>query len=77
MKAISSYPFLLTLCMFLGPLLMISSSFWESSLLRWASPIVGALMVVFAFFYLAKRLHELMEEVVTLREPPNAIREKF
>lgn len=77
MKQISSYPFLLTLCMLFGPLLMIGSSFFESTLFRWGSPIVGALMVVFAFFYVAKRLHEQMEEVASLKEQLNGRRDQI
>lgn len=76
MKHISNYPFVLTLSMFLGPLLMIGAGFWESALLRWASPIVGALMVMFALFYMAKRLHEQMEEVAAVKEQLNGMRDR-
>jgi hypothetical protein len=76
MKQISSYPFLLTLCILFGPLLMIGSGFLESPLYRWASPIVGALMVIFAFFYVSKKLHEQMEELATLKERLNSLREQ-
>lgn len=74
MRQISSYPFLLTLCMLFGPLLMIGSSFFESPLYRWGAPIAGALMVVFAFFYVAQKLHEQMEEVSSLKEQLNGRR---
>jgi hypothetical protein len=36
--------------------------------LIWAAPIAGAGMVIFALFYLSKRLHEQMQEVATLRQ---------
>ncbi len=76
MKHISNYPLVLTLSMFFGPLLMVGASFWESALFRWTSPIVGALMVMFAFFFVAKRLHEQIEEVATLKEQLNGLRDR-
>jgi hypothetical protein len=71
MNKIASYPFVLSMSMLLGPVLMIGESFFQSALFRWATPFVGAIMVVFAFFYVSKRLHEQMEEVAKLKEQLN------
>ena len=68
MKTIPSYPVWLSAFMLLGPFLMVSGSGFDSQSLIWSCKIVGACMVVFALFYLAKRLHEQLEEVASLRQ---------
>lgn len=53
--------------MLLGPLFMVSGIAFRDRWLIWVFQSVGALMVMFALFYLSKRLHEQMEEVAALR----------
>jgi hypothetical protein len=72
MKNLPSYPFLLSLAMLLGPFLMIAATFLTDKRIIWTCQIVGAGMVVFALFYLSKRLHEQMEEVAALRQLINS-----
>lgn len=67
MKPIPSYPFWLSAFMLLGPLFMVSGIGFRDRWLIWVFQSVGALMVMFALFYLSKRLHEQMEEVAALR----------
>jgi len=54
--------------MLLGPLLMVSGVGFNNQRLIWGCQIAGACMVTFALFYLAKRLHEQLEEVASLRQ---------
>jgi hypothetical protein len=68
MNRIHNYPVWLSVFMLFGPFLMISWIGLKNSSLIWAAPIAGAGMVIFALFYLSKRLHEQMQEVATLRQ---------
>jgi hypothetical protein len=68
MKSTPNYPIWLTASILLGPFLMISSAAFRDVNLLWASRIAGAAMVVIALFYLARKLHEQIEEVAALRE---------
>ena len=72
MKSSPSYPVWLTSFMLLGPFLMVSSVAFRSQSFIWISQVAGAAMIVSAFFYLAKRLHEQTEEVLALKELLNA-----
>ena len=67
MKPISSYPLWLSASMLIGPFFMVSGIGFRDRWLIWVFQSVGALMVMFALFYLSKRLHEQMEEVASLR----------
>lgn len=71
MKPISSYPLWLSASMLLGPFFMVSGIGFRDRWLIWVFQSVGALMVMFALFYLSKRLHEQMEEVASLRQRVN------
>ena len=68
MKSTPNYPVWLTAFMLLGPFLMVSSAAFRNLSFTWISQIAGAAMIVVALFYLAKRLHELTEEMLALRE---------
>jgi len=68
MKPIPGYPIWLSAFMLLGPLLMVSGVGFNNQRLIWGCQIAGACMVTFALFYLAKRLHEQLEEVALLRQ---------
>ena len=59
--------------MLLGPFLIISGAITRHQQLVWMAQILGAGLVVIAFFYLSKRLHEQMEEVASLRGVINKI----
>jgi hypothetical protein len=67
MKTIPNYPIWLSVFMFLGPFFMVGGLVFRSKNVIWLAQIVGAAMVMFAFFYLSKRLHEQIEEVMSLR----------
>ena len=73
MKPTPSYPIWLSAFMLLGPFLIISGAFTRDQQLIWIAQILGAGLVVVAFFYLSKRLHEQIEEVASLREDINKI----
>jgi len=73
MKPAPSYPFWLSAFMLLGPFLIISGAIMRNQQLVWMAQILGAGLVVVAFFYLSKRLHEQIEEVASLREDINKI----
>ncbi len=68
MKPIRSYPVWLSAFMLFGPFFMVSGAGFNNQRLIWGCQIAGACMVTFALFYLAKRLHEQMEEVASLRQ---------
>jgi len=68
MKPISSYPVWLSVFMLLGPFFIVSGAGFNNQRLVWSCKIAGACMVTFALFYIAKRLHEQMEEVASLRQ---------
>jgi hypothetical protein len=68
MKSTPNHPLWLTASILFGPFLMISSAAFRDVNLVWASRIAGAAMVVIALFYLAKKVHEQIEEVAALRE---------
>lgn len=68
MMRVHSFPIWLSVFMLFGPGLMIGGIGVKTSSFIWAAPIVGAVMLILALFYLSKRLHELNEEVVALRE---------
>ena len=68
MKPIPSYPVWLSAFMLLGPFFIVSGVGFINQRLIWGFQIAGACMVTFALFYLAKRLHEQMEEVASLRQ---------
>jgi len=74
MKHAPGYPIWLTVFMLIGPLLMVGGAGVNRSLIRIIPP-VGAFMVMFALFYLSKRLHEQMEALESLKQILNA-REK-
>ena len=67
MKHIPNYPVWLAAFMLLGPFFMISGVFSKHELV-WVGQIAGACMVMAAFFYVSKRLHEHTEEVASLRQ---------
>jgi len=73
MKPTPSYPIWLSAFMLLGPFLIISGVLTRDQQLIWMAQILGAGLVVVAFFYLSKRLHEQIEEVASLREDINKI----
>jgi len=73
MKPAPNYPFWLSAFMLLGPFLIISGAIMRNQQLVWMAQILGAGLVVVAFFYLSKRLHEQIEEVASLREDINKI----
>jgi len=73
MKSTPSYPIWLSAFMLLGPFLIISGVLTRDQQLIWMAQILGAGLVVIAFFYLSKRLHEQIEEVASLREDINKI----
>ena len=73
MKSTPSYPIWLSAFMLLGPFLIISGVLTRDQQLIWMAQILGAGLVVVAFFYLSKRLHEQIEEVASLREDINKI----
>ena len=73
MKPAPSYPLWLSAFMLLGPFLIISGAILRDRQLVWMAQILGAGLVVVAFFYLSKRLHEQIEEVASLREDINKI----
>ena len=73
MKSTPSYPIWLSAFMLLGPFLIISGALTRDQQLIWMAQILGAGLVVIAFFYLSKRLHEQIEEVASLREDINKI----
>jgi hypothetical protein len=68
MKPTPSYPLWLSAFMLLGPLLMVSGVGFRNQGLTWVFKIAGAFMVMFALFYLSKRLHEQTEEVASLKQ---------
>ena len=67
MKRIPRYPVWLSVFMLLGPFLIVSRIGFSDKLIILACEVSGAMMVVLALFYLAKRLHEQMEEVASLK----------
>ncbi|HEV8369277.1 MAG TPA: hypothetical protein VGQ39_15085 [Pyrinomonadaceae bacterium] len=67
MKRIPRYPVWLSAFMLLGPFLIVSRIGFSDKLIILACEVSGAIMVVLALFYLAKRLHEQMEEVASLK----------
>ena len=71
MKPIANYPIWLSMCMLIGPFLMIGGIVFRSQQLIWTCEIVGAVMVMIALFYLSKRLHEQMEEIAAIRQRIN------
>ena len=68
MKRIPNYPVWLSACMLLGPFFIVSGAGFSNQRLIWGCQIAGACMVTFALFYLAKRLHQQLEEVASLRQ---------
>lgn len=68
MKPIPSYPVWLSAFILVGPFCMVSAAGFGNLRLIWALPIAGACMVMFALFYLSKRLHEQTEEVANLKQ---------
>jgi hypothetical protein len=72
MKLIPNYPIWLSVCMLVGPFLMIGGIVFRSQQLIWSCEIVGAAMVMIALFSLSKRLHEQMEEIATIRQRFNS-----
>ena len=67
MKQAPNYPIWLTVFVIIGPFLMVSGVGVYRNLIR-ILPTVGAVMVVFALFYLSKRLHEQIEAVESLKQ---------
>jgi hypothetical protein len=68
MKQIPSYPFWLSICILLGPLLIVAGAFTSDRQIVWVCQLLGAAMIVIALFYLSKRLHEQAEELAALRQ---------
>jgi hypothetical protein len=73
MKSTPSYPVWLSAFMLLGPLFMVSGVGFRNQRLIWVFQIAGACMVMFALFYLSKRLHEQTEEVASLKQLLNGV----